>query len=666
MKTCCHASPPVSEAAALSEVDYWRGRFWNALFWSLPLFLISMGVMLFPSVFQESKIPWISWVQWVLTLPVLFWAGIPIWKRGLRSFSAGSLNMFSLIVVGVGGAFFYSCWQLFVPSTSMHHDLYFEAASMIVLLVLLGQFLESLGRKKAGTALQELLEAVPTTAKKIFSNCEKEIPVSSLHPGDQIRIRPGEKIPVDGILVEGSSFIDESFLTGESLPVEKEHGALIYAGTLNEHGSFIMRVERVGVATMLGQMRETVMIAQQHRAPVQKFADRIAALIVPVIFGVALLTFLGWYFLHSELGVAFALARSLSVLMITCPCALGLATPLALTVAVGSAARQGVLVRDAVALEQLATASMIVFDKTGTLTEGKFEVVACKNFSTLPTAEWLSMLAAVERGSEHPLGAAILRYATEQGVEKKEVSFFEAMPGGGIRALVHGKKIVVGSKKFLAKEKVNLENSEDFFENQTETMIAVAIDQVLVGVVTLRDSIKSDANEVIHALIEAGLKVAMLTGDHETVARQVADMLGISIWKANFSPQEKADQIKKWQESDERVVMIGDGINDAPALSVADVSLAIHRGSNLAKESAGIILMTPSLKSILSAQLWSYRTINVIRQNLFFAFAYNILAVPLAVGLFYSSFHLLLNPMWATAAMSLSSLSVVGNSLRLK
>ena len=500
----------------------------------------------------------------------------------------------------------------------------------------------------------------------VFSNQEKKVPVSSLNSGDLVRIHPGEKIPVDGMLVEGSSFIDESLLTGESLPVEKERGSSVHAGTLNGHRSFVMRVDKVGAATVLGQMKEIVLMAQQHRAPVQKLADRLAAKIVPLIFGVALVTFLGWYFLHPELGASFALARSLSVLMITCPCALGLATPLALTVGIGSAARQGVLVRDAVALEQLNATTMIVFDKTGTLTEGKFEVTGFKDFSTLPAVAWLSILAAAERGSEHPLGAAILSYAEEQGVEKKEASFFEAAPGGGVRAVVEGREVLVGSKKFLEKEKVELRASENFLKNQIGTIVAIAIDLVLVGVVTLSDPIKSDAAEVVRSLTEVGLKVAMLTGDQELVARQLANALGISLWKANLSPQEKAEQIHEWQESNEKVAMVGDGINDAPALSVADVSLAVHRGSNLAKETAGIILMTPSLKSILSARSWSHRTMSIIRQNLFFAFVYNLLAVPLAAGLFYSSLGLLLNPMWATAAMSLSSLSVVGNSLRLR
>ena len=666
MKPCCHTSAISNEVTAELETRDWRQRFWNALFLSLPLFLLSMGAMLLPRTLQEALMPWTSWIQLLLTLPVLFWAGAPIWKKGLRSFYQQSLNMFSLIVVGVGGTFLYSSWQLFVASSHQSQDLYFEAAAMIMLLVLLGQFLESLGRKKAGTALQELLEAVPTTAMLVFLNQEKEVPVSSLNPGDLVRIHPGEKIPVDGMLVEGSSFIDESLLTGESLPVEKEQGSSVHAGTLNGHGSFVMRVDKVGAATVLGQMKEIVLMAEQHRAPVQKLADRLAAKIVPLIFGVALLTFLGWCLLHPELGSAFALARSLSVLMITCPCALGLATPLALTVGIRSAARQGVLVRDPVALEQLTAATMIVFDKTGTLTEGKFKVVELKNFLALPTSEWLSILAAAERGSEHPLGAAILRYAEEQGVEKKEASFFQVAPGGGVRSVVEGREVLVGNKKFLVKEKVELSAWEDFFENQKATMVAVAIDHILIGAVLLSDPIKSDAAEVVHALMEAGLKVAMLTGDHENIACQVAHEIRVPIWKANLSPQEKAEQIQKWQQEKEKVVMIGDGINDAPALSVANVSLAVHRGSNLAKETAGIILMMPSLKSILSARSWSHRTMSVIRQNLFFAFAYNLLAVPLAAGLFYSSLGLLLNPMWATAAMSLSSLSVVGNSLRLR
>lgn len=625
-----------------------------------------MGTMLFQNTFPFLFKAWTQWVQFFLALPILFLAGVPIWKRGLHSFFQRSLNMFSLIVVGVAGTFFYSCWQLIRSSSSAHHDLYFEAAAMIVDLVLLGQFLESLGRKKAGTALQELLEEVPTVATLVLEDNERKVSVSSLHPGNIIRIHPGEKIPVDGILVEGNSAVDESLLTGESLPVEKAKGTRVYAGALNGYGSFVMRVEQVGTETMVEQMRRIILRAQQNHAPVQKLADRIAAKIVPLIFVIAGTTFLAWYFLYPELGGAFALGRALSVLMITCPCALGLATPLALTVGIEGAARHGILVRDSSALEKLEEATMIVFDKTGTLTEGTFEVVGLKNCSTLAPEEWLSILAAAERGSEHPLSLAILRYAKAKSDTEKRASFFEAIPGGGIRAIVDGKSILAGSQKFLEEEKITLKGHESFFQNQKETIIAMAINGVLVGIVLLNDPLKSEAAEVVQSLVGEGFQVAMLTGDRESVARNVANELGIVSWQAGLSPQEKARQIKEWQQNNEKIIMVGDGLNDAPALSVANVSLAVHRGSNLAKETAGIILMKPSLRSIFTAQHWSHRTMLVVRQNLFFAFAYNLLAVPLAAGFLYSSFGLLLNPMWATAAMSLSSLSVVGNSLRLR
>lgn len=667
MPSCCRHDSKFGQLEKKGdEVKYWEQHFWQALLWSIPLFILSMAMMLFSHRLPFFVMTWGGWLQFFLTLPILFLAGAPIWKRGMQSFSQRSLNMFSLIVVGMAGTFLYSSWQLIIPSSQLYHDFYFEAVAMIVVLVLLGQFLEVLGRKKSGMALQELLEAVPTTAVRLLAHKEKETSVSSLHRNDLIRIRPGEKIPADGTLVEGSSFVDESLLTGESFPVEKEKGSLVHAGTLNGHGSFVMRVEQVGMATMLGQMSQIVLRAQQHRAPVQKIADRLATKIVPLVFIIATMTFFGWYFFHPELGGAFAFARALSVVMITCPCALGLATPLALMVGIGSAARGGILVRDAVALEQLTAATMVVFDKTGTLTEGKFEVVGLKNFSTMPNEEWLSILAAAERGSEHPLGDAILRYAEAQRVIKKEASFFEAVPGGGLRAAVEGKDVLVGSKKFLEKEKIDLSRWDSFFQKQKATTVALVIDRVLISAILLNDRLKSDATEVVSILIKQGFKVAMLTGDYERVAQEIADKLGITIWKAALSPQEKAVEIQAWQQAHEKIVMIGDGINDAPALSVADVSLAVHRGSNLAKETADIILMKPSLKTILSAHAWSNRTMSVVRQNLFFAFAYNFLAIPMAAGLFFSSFGLLLNPMWATAAMSLSSLSVVGNSLRLR
>ncbi len=665
MKTCCHASVPTGEAAATSEVDYWRQHFWNALIWSAPLFLLSMGEMMFPRFFSTFLKSWGGWMQFLLTLPVLFGAGIPIWQRGLKSSYHGPLNMFSLIVVGVGVTFFYSSWQLFMPSNQHGHEFYFEAAAMIMVLVLLGQFLESLGRKRAGSSLQELLEATPSVVTLIVEGNESEVPVSTLRLGDFIRIYPGEKIPVDGILIEGSSFIDESLLTGESLPVEKKESSSIHAGTLNQHGSFVMRVEQVGAATMLGQIREIMIRSQQHRAPVQQLADRIAAKVVPCIFVIALLTFCTWYFMHPELGGAFALARAISVLMITCPCALGLATPLALTVGIGSAAREGILVRDSTALEQLSTATEIVFDKTGTLTEGKFKVSELKSFSTLPLNEWLSILVAAERGSEHPLGTAILHYGETKNIVQKTVSFFQVEPGGGIRAIIEGREVLVGNQKFLEKEKVELSKGKDFFGKQHGTIMAMAIDHILIGAVLLSDPVKSEATKVVKSLVAMGLKVAMLTGDRDSVARQVAQQLEISIWKAGLSPQEKAAQICAWQQEHEKVAMVGDGMNDGPALSVAHVSLAMHQGSNLAKETAGIILMKPSLRLILNARMWSHRIMLVVRQNLFFAFVYNLLAVPLAAGLFYSSTGLLLNPMLATAAMSLSSLSVIVNSLRL-
>ena len=677
MSHCCHSLN--SNATAVESKDLGR-RFWIALLFGVPVIILAMGPMIASIVGLAitgnnlgTLIAWSPWVQFLFTIPLLFWCGWPIWEKGWDSFRSRNLNMFSLVSIGIGVTFFYSCSRLFfsehghsvvVPhGHSAMPDLYFEAAAMIMLLVLLGQYLEARGKRKAGAALRELLELVPSKATLLRKGIERKVAVSELKPGDQIRIHPGEKIPVDGIVLEGSSAVDEALLTGESLPVEKSIGAVVSAGTINDHGSFIMRVEKVGNETVIAQMIAMVTAAQESRAPIQNLTDRVAALFVPLIFGVAIITFVAWLLLSPGLGWSFALSRSIAVLLIACPCALGLATPMAVAVGVGTAAWRGILIRDAGVLDSLAAVQLMVFDKTGTLTEGRPEVVALKTVGQTSRESLIALIAAAERGSEHPLAQALLRYAEEQHIIEKKASFFLAEPGGGIRAEVEGVAILVGNDVFLRNHQVEI---VDPIMSDDRSIIFVALNGYLEGIVFLSDLPKISANDCIQKLQRLGIEVAMLTGDREGVSRAVAQQLGITRWKASLSPQQKAEQILEWKKEGKLIAMAGDGINDAQALSVADASIAMAAGSNLAKETAGIVLMNSSLEGVVTAVRLSRSIGKTIRQNLFFAFVYNLLGIPVAAGLLYPWLGVTLSPMLATAAMSLSSLSVIGNSLRLR
>ena len=671
--------PSSDHSEESDEYQDLKCRFWVSVFFVLPIVFLSMAPMVLNMIgFQKFgeiiMMPWALWVQFILTLPLLFWSGWPIWQRGWNSFRSGSLNMFSLISIGMGVTFFYSSGVLFSQGMSFlvmgqEHpgvsDLYFEAAAMIMVLVLLGQLLESQGRRKASRALRELLELVPNKATLLREGKEREVSVSELQSGDIIRIHPGEKIPVDGIIIEGSSAVDEAMLTGEAFPVEKSLGSQVTAGTLNSYGSFVMRVEKVGRETVLAQMIEMVAAAQRSRAPIQSLADHVSAILVPLILVIAVVTFVVWILLKPELGYSFALARSVAVLMITCPCALGLATPMAVAVGVGRAAHYGILIREAGALQQLASASIMAFDKTGTLTEGKPEVVAIRTFSEISEEQLLQFLAAAERGSEHPLAKAILRYTQKRKIAEQNASTFLAEPGGGVSATIDGKSVLVGSIAFLARHGVNTTAIASEVLIKDHGMIAIALNNQLTGVVMVSDSIKDSAKGLLKKLQQLGIEIAMLTGDSAFVAESIARELGINLWKAGLSPAQKAEQITQWKEEGKIVAMAGDGINDAHAFSVADASIAMNGGSNIAKEIAGIILMHSSLEGIVTATLLSRAILKTIRQNLFFAFAYNLLGVPIAAGILYPWFGILLSPMLATAAMSLSSLSVIGNSLRL-
>ncbi len=715
MPSCCHHSSAPSED---QEIKTLQRSFWNAVLLGVPVIFLAMAPMFlmilgYHDLASVMSSKWASGVQLLFTLPLLFWAGAPIWIKAGRSFRSG-LNMFSLIALGTGATFLYSSWSFFFTTQrqGVMPELYFEAAAMMMMLVLLGQVLEARGRHQAGAALRELLELIPNEATLLKKGVEKKIPVSVLKVGDVIRLHPGEKIPVDGKVLEGFSSVNEALLTGEVFPVEKSEGSSVTAGTLNTHGSFLMCVEKTGSATLLSQMIGIVLAAQKSRAPLQNVTDRVAGSVVPCVLMLALVTFSGWYFFAPALGASFALARAISVLMITCPCALGLATPLALAVGLGEAAHRGILVRDVAALQQLASVTMMAFDKTGTLTEGLPQVEAIMNIeenphsleplfkvaaadegqgasgaqrrsvlkvlerastgATQPGAaavdfekrflEWLSLLASAERRSEHPLAKAVVRYAEGKNILEKNVSFFTAEPGGGIRAEVDRKRLLAGSEEFLKKNAVNF---SPFPIHDERGVIFVALDEEVVGAVFFKDRIKLSAASSVQKLSALRIQAVMLTGDRETVAAAVAHEVGIKYWKASLSPQQKADHILAWKKEGKRVAMAGDGINDGQALSVADASIAMQLGSNIAKETASITLMRPSLDGIVIAVELSRSILKTIRENLFFAFGYNILAIPLAAGIFFK-WGVLLNPMVAAAAMSLSSLSVVGNSLRLK
>lgn len=630
-----------------------------ALLLSLPLILVAMAPMAGLHLLPEAIS---GWAELILSLPVLFWSGVPIWAKGAASFVRRSLNMFSLIVLGTGAAFAQSIAVLLQGHGS--HALYFEAAATIMTLVLLGQWLEARGRARAGSALRELLDLTPPKALLVTPEGDREIPVSELHPGDLVRILPGGKIPADGTVAEGWSSIDESMLSGEPLPVEKQAGSRVSAGTLNRQGSFLLRVMKSGSDTLLSGIIATVARAQRSQAPVQQLADRVAAVFVPVILGIAAVTLLFWI----ALGGAWTmgLSSAVSVLLIACPCALGLATPMALTVGIGRAARHGILVRDAASLQNLSSANLLALDKTGTLTEGRPVLDGILPLAPFFGNDLLALTAAAERGSEHPVARAILDAAKERGLSVDMAEGFTAWPGGGISAKVVDRELLAGSISYLKERDIPTDSLSSLATNSSSGLVAVAVDGKPAGLLSIRDSIRPDARALVSELTALGVTPAMLTGDRESAARSVAEELGITLWKSGCSPQGKAEQLTSWNQDGWRTAMAGDGINDAPALAVASASIAMGAGSDIAKETAGIILLRPSLMGIVISVRLSRAILRTIRQNLFFAFAYNLLGVPIAAGLLYPWTGWTLNPMIAAAAMSLSSVSVIANSLRLR
>ena len=650
-------------------------RFWISAAITLPLLVLAMGEAVgFSPLSPEVR----SWVELALAAPVVLWGGWPFFKRGWDSIRNRSLNMFTLISIGTGASFAYSVVATLMPSiiplTMRTHDggvpVYFEAAAVIVTLVLLGQVLELRARSATSGAIRALLGLAPKTARRITSTgTEADVPLAHVQVGDRLRVRPGERVPVDGVLVEGTSSVDESMITGEPIPVEKTAGDKVTAGTLNATGGFVITAERVGRDTLLAQIVKMVAEAQRSRAPIQRLADRVAAWFVPAVLVVAAVTAIVWGVAGPEPRLAHALVNAVAVLIIACPCALGLATPMSIMVATGRGAGLGVLIRKAEALEALERVDTIVIDKTGTLTEGKPRLASVASAAGVNENEALSLAAALERSSEHPLAAAIIDGAKLRGIEIPEARDFASVTGGGVRGTVVEKKVALGNAHFLTSAGINIDAliaDADRQRGEGQTVVYLAVDGVAIAAIGVADPIKATSAEAITALHAEGLKIIMLTGDSKLTAAAVARTLRLDDVIAEVVPEQKRAVIEKLQAEGRIVAMAGDGVNDAPALARAEVGIAMGTGTDVAIQSAGITLVKGDLRGIVRARQLSRATLKNIRQNLAFAFAYNVLGVPIAAGALYPIFGILLSPMIASAAMSLSSVSVITNALRLR
>jgi Cu+-exporting ATPase len=648
-------------------------RLWVSTALTVPLLAIAMGSMLSPHTFMRSPWNWgLPWLELLLATPVVLWGGWPFFQRGWASVVNRSTNMFTLIAMGTGVAYLYSVVATLFPrifpasfrSMGDRPDVYFEAAAAIVTLVLLGQVLELRARSRTSSAIRALLDLSPKMARVIAEDgSERDIPLEQVKAGDKLRVRPGEKVPVDGVVLEGSSAVDESMITGESIPVEKTVGSRVIGATVNGNGSLVMRAERVGSETMLAQIVRLVSQAQRTRAPIQRLADRVAGWFVPAVIAIAVLTFIAWAVFGPEPRFAHAIVNAVAVLIIACPCALGLATPMAIMVGTGRGAHAGVLIKNAEALETMEKVDTIVFDKTGTLTEGKPKVVAHRD------GELLRLVASLERASEHPLAAAIVEVARQQNLKLSEASGFEYLAGKGVKGLVDGKRIAAGNRALMTELGVFGSGRKSAVFVPTvpgATQVYVAIDGQYAGNIAITDPVKANAAAALRALKAQGIRLVMLTGDNQTTAQEIAHSVGIDDFRAEVLPAHKSEIVSVLQKEGRVVAMAGDGINDAPALAQADVGIAMGTGTDVALESAAITLLKGDLEGILRARKLSQATMRNIRQNLFFAFIYNSVGVPIAAGVLYPFFGLLLSPIFAAAAMSFSSVSVIANSLRLK
>jgi Cu+-exporting ATPase len=656
------------------ELADMRRRFWVGLVLAVPVMVLEMS--------GHFGVHWLTpavsnYVQFAFATPVVLWAGAPFFVRGWQSLLTHNLNMFTLIAMGTGVAYLYSVIATFAPDifppAFRGHGapaVYFEAASMITVLVLIGQVLELRAREATSGAIRALLDLAPKTARRVRQDgSDEEVPLDAIQVGDTLRVKPGDKVPVDGVVLEGRSSLDESMVTGESMPVTKEKDARVIGGTFNTSGSFVMRADKVGRDTLLSQIVQMVATAQRSRAPIQRLADRVAGWFVPTVIAVALVAFASWATFGPEPRFAFGLVAAVSVLIIACPCALGLATPMSIMVGVGRGAQAGVLIKNAEALERMERIDTLVVDKTGTLTEGKPKVVAVVPLAGFEEAEVLRLAASAERGSEHPLAAAIVAAANERALKLSPVRGFDAPAGKGVIGMVDGKRLALGTAAFLTELNIDtapLAAEAERLRADSATAVLLAVNGKPAGVIAIADPVKATTPDALKALAADGIRVVMLTGDNRTTALDVAKRLGIKEVEAEVLPEQKSKVIEKLTREDRVVAMAGDGVNDAPALAAAEVGIAMGTGTDVAIESAGITLLKGDLTGIVKARALSQAVMRNIRQNLFFAFIYNSCGVPIAAGILYPAFGILLSPIIAAAAMAASSVSVVGNALRLR
>lgn len=660
------------------ELTSMTRRFWVSVVLTVPLFTLAMAPMVGVRVDQWIAPAVSPWIQLILATPVVLWCGWPFFVRAVRSFRTGHLNMFTLIAIGTGAAYFFSLFALLFPNTIpdafREHGavpVYFEAAAMITALVLLGQVLELRARHQTSSAIRELMSLAPETARVVRDAGEVVVPLAEIETGDILRIVPGDKVPVDGTVTGGMSSIDESMITGEPVPVKKEPTDTVIGGTVNQTGSFEMRADKVGAETTLSRIVEMVANAQRSRAPIQRIADTVSAYFVPAVIVVAVITFVVWALSGpAESRLAYAFVNMVAVLIIACPCALGLATPMSIMVGVGRGAKEGVLIKDAESLQTLESVDHLIVDKTGTLTEGRPTLTDMVTLTDIEETELLMLAAAVEQRSEHPLAEAVVRATRERDLPIPDVADFASITGGGVQGTVDDREVLIGKPALLKQRDVaavdKAQAQADEFRRQGATVILVALDGRLAGLLPVIDPIKHSTPEAVRSLHDLGLKITMLTGDNEVTATAVAQKLGIDDFQAGVSPQDKHDYVDTIKTEGTKVAMAGDGINDAPALAASDVGIAMGTGTDVAIESAGVTLVKGDLRGIVRAIRLSRSTMKNIRQNLFFAFVYNALGVPIAAGLLYPFFGILLSPMIAAAAMSLSSVSVIANALRLR
>ncbi len=667
----------IGETGPSAELTDMTRRFWIGLVLAVPVFILEMGGHL-ANLHMLLGAQLSNWIQLVLATPVVLWSGWPFFARAWASLVNRSLNMFTLVAMGTGVAWAYSVIATVAPGifpdTFRAADgsvaIYFEAASVITVLVLLGQMLELRAREQTGGAIRALLDLAPKTARRIREDgSDEDVALDAVAVGDRLRVRPGEKVPVDGELVEGRSSVDESMITGESMPVTKEAGAKLIGGTLNQSGGFVMRAGKVGRDTMLAQIVRMVADAQRSRAPIQRLADQVSGWFVPAVIGIAILAFTAWGIWGPEPRSAHGLVAAVAVLIIACPCALGLATPMSIMVGVGRGARLGVLIKNAEALERFEKIDTLVVDKTGTLTEGKPKVTALKTVDGFAEDDLLRLAATLERASEHPLATAVVAAAKERNLPLGEAREFDSPVGKGVVGTVEGRKLVIGSHRIMAEANIDfssLAKEAEALRGEGATVVYVAVDGKVGGLVAIADPIKTTTPAAVQTLRQAGVRVVMLTGDNKTTAEAVARRLGIDEVEAEILPEDKGKVVARLRTEGRVVAMAGDGVNDAPALAAADVGIAMGTGTDVAIESAGVTLLKGDLQGIVRARQLSHATMSNIRQNLFFAFIYNAAGIPIAAGALYPAFGLLLSPIIAAAAMALSSVSVIANSLRLR